>query len=349
MKIHRVYPFVVFTAMLLGAAGYALAQTPGAVVGGQYNATPPILTDKQYGTLQLDADSGLAAYAPDVSVTGSITTQNLNMAGAATAGSAVETYLDARGSITINVSGTWTGTLTPQVTTDGTTWITPSGAILLQEATGVYTATVASGATGIYNASANGHAKFRLTASAAVTGTAVVTVRTTQPISFTTVSQVQYPTYDAAVAGLVPAAAATDIACLSAGAKRATAVHITLSGTATAATVADVVLIKRSTLNTGGTSAVATSVPRDSRSPAGTATLTTWTVNPAALGTAVGSADAQKVTLVTTAAVGPYLSDNGTITTQAYTIQGTEALCLNWNGQTIGGNNVDVHFVWTEQ
>ena len=158
------------------------------------------------------------------------------------------------------------------------------------------------------------------------------------------------PSYDAAVVGLVPAAAATDIACLTAGSTKTLYVsHISASGTATAATVVDIVLVRRSTVDTGGTSAAATVVPRVSTSAAGTGVLTTWTVNPAALGTLVGNVDASKLTLVTTAATQPYTIDNGVITTQPYTISGTQALCINYNAQTVAGNNIDIHFTWSEK
>jgi len=112
----------------------------------------------------------------DVSVTGSITTQNLVPAGVATTGSAVEIFTNSIGTVTIQVTGTYTGALSPQVTTDGTTWITQGSAVLQNMATGVYSTTIPSASTGIWQIEVNGHKKFRITGLAAVTGTAVITL-----------------------------------------------------------------------------------------------------------------------------------------------------------------------------
>jgi hypothetical protein len=48
-----------FALALLGGLAAARAQTPNSLVGGTYNATPPTLTDKQAGALQLDNDGSL--------------------------------------------------------------------------------------------------------------------------------------------------------------------------------------------------------------------------------------------------------------------------------------------------
>jgi hypothetical protein len=113
-----------------------------------------------------------------------ITTQNLltpttGLATGATANSSV--YIDTRGSstVSIQVTGTYTGVLTAQGTLDGTNWVALSGTGLLNINTGAYSATVASAATGMFQADVSGFAQFRLTANAAVTGTAVVTLRAT--------------------------------------------------------------------------------------------------------------------------------------------------------------------------
>ena len=112
----------------------------------------------------------------DISATGSITTQNLVPAGVATTGSAVEIFTNSIGTVTIQVTGTYTGALSPQVTTDGTTWITQGGGILENMATNGFSATIPSGSTGIWQIEVNGHKKFRITGLAAVTGTAVITL-----------------------------------------------------------------------------------------------------------------------------------------------------------------------------
>jgi len=114
----------------------------------------------------------------DQTASGSITTQNLVPTGTATAGSAVELTTTGIGTVTIQVGGTYTGALSPQVTTDGTTWVTQAGnGVLLNMTTGTATNTIGSGSTGIWQIEVNGHAKFRITGLAAMTGTATIALR----------------------------------------------------------------------------------------------------------------------------------------------------------------------------
>lgn len=111
----------------------------------------------------------------DTTASGSITTQNLVPAGAATAGSSVSISTDGRPTVAVQITGTYTGALTPQATVDGATWVTLSG--LLNANTGAYSATVASGTTGIFQVESAGFAQIRLTALSAVTGTASLSLR----------------------------------------------------------------------------------------------------------------------------------------------------------------------------
>lgn len=110
--------------------------------------------------------------------TGSITTQNLVPAGAATAGSAVELFTQKASVMVIQVTGTWTGALSVQVTNDGNNWITLAGAAAINNvATATGAATIPSGVNGVYSATIPGNTKSRVTGLAAMTGTAVVTLR----------------------------------------------------------------------------------------------------------------------------------------------------------------------------
>ena len=113
----------------------------------------------------------------DTTATGTITTQNLVPAGAATAGSAVSIDLDSKGTVTIQVTGTYTGALSAQITTDGTNWITPTNTVFKNMVTGANSVTIPSASVGIWQIEVIGHAKFRLSALAAVTGTATVALR----------------------------------------------------------------------------------------------------------------------------------------------------------------------------
>lgn len=118
----------------------------------------------------------------DSVVSGTITTQNLVPTGVATANSAVETgFLDGYASAMIGVSGTYTGNLSIQYTVDGNFWETvASSNAVLSVANGTYGSAIASAATGNYIISPSGAAKFRVTALAAVTGTARITIRLSQ-------------------------------------------------------------------------------------------------------------------------------------------------------------------------
>jgi hypothetical protein len=113
----------------------------------------------------------------DTTATGTITTENLVPAGAATAGSAVSIDFDSKGTVTIQVTGTYTGALSAQITTDGTNWITPANTVFKNMTTGANSVTIPSASVGIWQIEVIGHAKFRLSALAAVTGTATVALR----------------------------------------------------------------------------------------------------------------------------------------------------------------------------
>lgn len=107
-----------------------------------------------------------------------ISTQNLNATGVATALSAA--VLDMTklqcDTAAIQIVGTYTGALTPQVSNDGVNWVTLGGTPLVNQNTGVGSATIPSGTQGMYQVDVAGFRYFRIVALAAVTGSAVVTM-----------------------------------------------------------------------------------------------------------------------------------------------------------------------------
>jgi hypothetical protein len=120
--------------------------------------------------------------------TGNITTQNLVTNGNATAGSAVEIGLLGHGVVAIQVTGTYTGALSVQLTNDGSRWETVTAAHIVNAITGVGTATIASATVGIFRFGAAGFFRLRVTGLAAMTGTASVTLRAAQhPYSVTAI------------------------------------------------------------------------------------------------------------------------------------------------------------------
>lgn len=116
----------------------------------------------------------------DLTSSGNITTQNLVPAGTATANSAVLSgTLNGQNCATIQVTGTYTGALSLQCTVDNTNWITIGGLVFTNINTGDQAATITTGQTGIFQADCAGYNQIRVTGLAAMTGTAVVSIRAT--------------------------------------------------------------------------------------------------------------------------------------------------------------------------
>lgn len=162
-------------------------------------------------------------------------------------------------------------------------------------------------------------------------------------------------TYSASITALVPAAAATDIFTISGAANfKIQVLRIVLGGVATAATLADVKIVKRSTLDTGGTSSNPTKVAHATGDVA-QAILTAYTANPGALGTLVGDLFSRKVFLPATGT--PLYSKPTEFDFTKITAQGevppilstvNDLIGVNWNGATIAGNSLDVDITWLE-
>lgn len=119
-------------------------------------------------------------------VSSNITTQNLVPAGVATPNSAVQIECAGKGTLVIQVTGTYTGALSLQGTIDGVVWTTFSS-IRLVSHTGSYSATIGSGFTGLFQIDCSGYTFIRVTALAAVTGAAVVAMRTVDAASMVAV------------------------------------------------------------------------------------------------------------------------------------------------------------------
>jgi hypothetical protein len=129
--------------------------------------------------LAIDATGNAAVVDRDISATGNVTTLNANLAtGAPTANSTISvTAAGGEGCASVQVTGTWTGTLQPQGTVDGTNWVNLGPSSLNNITTNALSATIVSAAVGIWQCDIAGFEQFRVTASAAMTGTAVVTVQ----------------------------------------------------------------------------------------------------------------------------------------------------------------------------
>lgn len=159
-------------------------------------------------------------------------------------------------------------------------------------------------------------------------------------------------TYSAAVGNLVLPLLATDFFTITGSATKTIRItQLTISATGSAGANQNLILVKRSTANTGGTSTTPTAVPHDSNSAAGTATVRAYTTNPTALGTLVGTVRSQKLFTsgVSTAAAEPITWDFGTRNTQSIYLRGTsQVLALNLSGVTVTSPLFNIFIEWTE-
>lgn len=163
--------------------------------------------------------------------------------------------------------------------------------------------------------------------------------------------------YSAMGYGIVPAASATDVACLTGSATKIVRVQwVRVSGTAGTLVTLPVLLNKHTVANTGGTAAVTTAlpvpVPLDSTDAAVSATTTAYTANPTIDATAA-QLDAQLASFnVTSALVNgsqaffdyrlrPYM--------EAITLRGVaQQVCVNLGSISVSSGLLAISFGWTE-
>lgn len=161
-------------------------------------------------------------------------------------------------------------------------------------------------------------------------------------------------TYSAAALGVVAATTPTDIFTLyGSGTKTVKILRIGVSGTENTAAIRDILLIKRSATNTGGTSTSVTRVPMDSNDAAATATVLSYSANPTALGAAVGTIRVAKMDIPATNLTGT--ADRiewifGTRPGKALVLRGTsEGIAINLNSATASTNSFNIDIEWTEE
>jgi hypothetical protein len=145
-----------------------------------------------------------------------------------------------------------------------------------------------------------------------------------------------------------PAALATDVFTITGAANVTVRIKsIEISGTETASARQLVVLIKRTTANTGGTSNAGTAAQDDTWQATANATRAHYTANPATLGT--GSAFwSGRVMVPTTTA----LTNDGLriVFDQPIALHGVnELLAINLNGVTWTGANIAINVEWEEE
>ena len=149
------------------------------------------------------------------------------------------------------------------------------------------------------------------------------------------------------------AASATDVAVITGSASRIVVPRrIVITGLQTVGLQVLVLAIKRSTADTGGTPVAQTLVPHDSSSPAATGTVTSYTANPGALGTAVGTVRREQVFIQAPATVGVggriewiFGRDSGLTVLRGVAQQ----LAINLNAVTVTGGVLDIQIELDEE
>jgi hypothetical protein len=338
----------------------------GVSVLTQYNTTQPAPTNTQTVSLQSDQSGNLLDF-PSVQT----------KAGAAwTSATAINTLQYATGTTTIGApygakaiivqldqTTTLTGgAVTFQGTYDGTNWITlPTSQVFspqtLTQLTNPYTFVASTNQP--FLILPHGFQQIRLNLTTVITGTGSVTPNWTllsvNPFSTNAnVASGQPPVYSAAFRSITPAATATDIFTITGSATKTIRVlRINFSAIQTTGASQEILLVYRTTANTGGTSATGTNVPWDPTTAAATATTRSYTANPSALGTAAGNLQIIKY----------FVEEGGSGSPEDYTfdftssnsesgivLRGTgDTLALNWNGAAVpAGLNMDCFMIWSE-
>lgn len=147
------------------------------------------------------------------------------------------------------------------------------------------------------------------------------------------------------------AAAATDIMAIFGNAS--TIVHVTkirVSGIATATGIADMILIKRSTANSGGTSSNFSLAAHDATDSANSSTPIGYTANPTP-GTSIGNVRRwyQSLLASTSDNAYEYELDLDINKNKPIILSGTsQGLCINLGGATIAGAILNVTIEWIE-
>lgn len=202
-----------------------------------------------------------------------------------------------------------------------------------------------------------GYNSVYLTATAFTSGTASVALGASvgHNLSYAITSPVDSykASYSAAFNGAVTAAAATDVFTITGSVTKTIRVtRVEVSATQTTAAYQTILLVRRSTANTVGTSAAVTATTSDSNNPAATATLLSYTANPTT-GTLVGNIRAAKqfVPAALTVAGNPILAwDFGNRPAQAEVLRGTsQVIAINLNGAGVTGNSFNISVEWTEE
>jgi hypothetical protein len=160
----------------------------------------------------------------------------------------------------------------------------------------------------------------------------------------------EQPTYSAVALGVTPAATATDLMTLAGATGSIVRVsRVQVSGIATSAGELDVVLIKRTAANTGGTSTAPAIAQFDTNDGAPAGVVALYSANPAGLGAGKALRAGKLALPLAGVSAAPLVWDFGTRNGREVYVRAGELLAVNLNGATIpAGASVDIELEWTE-
>jgi len=163
------------------------------------------------------------------------------------------------------------------------------------------------------------------------------------------------PTYQISANNITPATTPTDILTLSGSASKTIRItKIIFTSTQTTAGINNWLIVKRSALNSGGTSSTPTIIPSDSTNPGATAVPVLYSVNPTSLGASVGNVQVQKILSPTPSATtsnDPKIFDftNSGVDQGIVLRTASELLALNFAGAALPtGLVISVTLQWQE-
>lgn len=170
-------------------------------------------------------------------------------------------------------------------------------------------------------------------------------------------------TYSAAFFGLAPAASTTDLVCIAGSATKTVKLQqIRLSGSAGTTLSLPATLLRRASVNTGGTAASTTANPantiakRNTNAPTATATLISYTANPTINDTSPTYIDSAQlaISLTTMATVSiPVVFDFGkdvsNLVDPPTLIGAAQQICVNFNGTSLASGLITGSVTWTEE
>ena len=197
-------------------------------------------------------------------------------------------------------------------------------------------------------------------ALAVMAGVALAQVNVVPQVGLIT-SILKQNTYSSVALALPPASSATDIACIAGSATKVVKVtRISISGTAGTLVTAPFTLVRRASVDTGGTAGTTTAnwantiAVHDTLNPTATATLISYAGNPTITDSSPTYIRSDELTLPVTSAgtvTRPLIWDFPVFSfDQRPTLRGiAQQLCVNLNGVSVSSGLLHATIEWTEE